>query len=363
MNSVAQRRKSSNLTQSEFAQKCGISRQFLGLVETGKTQPNVQVALHMAKMLGCTVEALFEPQYDADTPIAFLPLDEKPIPFGTRVALGNVRGQWIAKPVDSELSMALGFSSADGVVRRNQEQPSVSFFESPEAAAKNIIISGCDPALNLMREHLITQDTRVIVHTCGSERSLDLFNQGKVHMAGFHFPEINGKGNLDHLSNVLERQNKAVFHFSSWELGWMLNPRIISEFRSIDDLAQPQLRLANREKGSGARVWLDEQLNHKSIPGSVINGYEVEYATHFACAQAVKSGVADIALGPCAVAETMGLAFIPATEFPFDLVIHMELLEQPAIIRFLEELNTNRLQQQMKHLAGYNTSGSGSRLL
>jgi putative molybdopterin biosynthesis protein len=363
MNAVSQKRKSSGLSQTELAQRCGISRQFLSLMESGKTQPNVQIAIHMAKVLQCNVEQLFELEADLKTEVPVVLLDDAPVKAGTRLSLGNVKGNWVAQSVDTETSLALGFAASDGILKIDQNRLSASLIRKPEELASNLVISGCDPALNLIKDYLKSKDSRLIVHICGSEQSLNLLETDRVHMAGFHFPEFNGKGNLDHLTALHRINEKAVFRFSSWELGWMVSEQSKNDFRGVEDFSKPRIRFANREPGSGARVWFDNTLKNSGIPGDLIPGYEVEYTTHYKCAEAVKTGITDVALGPRAVAEIMELHFIPVVEFPFDIVLDRKSLSMPQMSRFLDELNSARFQNEMSYLSGYNAGKTGQRLL
>jgi DNA-binding XRE family transcriptional regulator len=48
-----------HLTQAELARRCGLSRQFINIIEAGRAQPNVRVALHLAAILDCSVDDLF----------------------------------------------------------------------------------------------------------------------------------------------------------------------------------------------------------------------------------------------------------------------------------------------------------------
>jgi len=56
---IAYYRHRKQITQAELAQRCGLSRQFINVIEAGGAQPNVQVALHLAEVLECSVEDLF----------------------------------------------------------------------------------------------------------------------------------------------------------------------------------------------------------------------------------------------------------------------------------------------------------------
>src|SRR5207302_292098 len=49
----------SGLKQGELAERAGISRQTLSVLESGRGRPSTAVALQLARVLGCRVEELF----------------------------------------------------------------------------------------------------------------------------------------------------------------------------------------------------------------------------------------------------------------------------------------------------------------
>ena len=48
------------LTQQELADKVGVTRQTIHSIEKGKFKPSVELALRLARVLGTSVEQLFE---------------------------------------------------------------------------------------------------------------------------------------------------------------------------------------------------------------------------------------------------------------------------------------------------------------
>jgi len=64
MNKVKTRRVLAGLTQEELATQTGITRQTVLAIEKGNYAPSVFLALRLAKVLGCTVEELFDESTD-----------------------------------------------------------------------------------------------------------------------------------------------------------------------------------------------------------------------------------------------------------------------------------------------------------
>jgi len=56
----AWRKSAGGLTQLELAEKAGVTRQSIISIERGKYRPGVELALKLARVLGCRVEDLFE---------------------------------------------------------------------------------------------------------------------------------------------------------------------------------------------------------------------------------------------------------------------------------------------------------------
>ena len=60
VNRVKQYRKAARMTQSQLAERAGISRQTISDIETGKHDPTISVALLLARALGVKVDNLFK---------------------------------------------------------------------------------------------------------------------------------------------------------------------------------------------------------------------------------------------------------------------------------------------------------------
>lgn len=47
------------MSQTELAQKCGVTRQTIGLIETGEFNPSVKLCVSICRALGVTLNDLF----------------------------------------------------------------------------------------------------------------------------------------------------------------------------------------------------------------------------------------------------------------------------------------------------------------
>lgn len=69
LNRLRDRRKAAGgLTQQELAERAGVTRQSIISIEGGKYRPSVELALLLARALGCTVDELFHLDHVGDEP-------------------------------------------------------------------------------------------------------------------------------------------------------------------------------------------------------------------------------------------------------------------------------------------------------
>ena len=147
--------------------------------------------------------------------------------------------------------------------------------------------------------------------------------------------------------------------FASWQQGLIVaygNPK---QIQSVASLANPGVRLVNRQAGSGSRALLDRALAGAGIPVATIAGYDREEWGHLAVAAAVASGSADVGIGVKAAAVAMGLDFIPLEEERYDLVIPDHFLDEGPIQVLLDLLRRAPLHRRVESLGGYDVSNMG----
>ena len=133
-----------------------------------------------------------------------------------------------------------------------------------------------------------------------------------------------------------------------------------SGITGLEDLARDGLRLANREKGSGARVLLDELLMELSIDRNRILGYDQEYGNHLSVASAIARGDADLGLGAEeAAVQTAGVNFIPLQTEWYDLVFLREREQETTFRLMVDYLTGGDFQTEVSATGNYDLSQTG----
>ncbi|MBN2148262.1 MAG: GntR family transcriptional regulator [Anaerolineales bacterium] len=195
----------------------------------------------------------------------------------------------------------------------------------------------------------------------GSLGGLIALSQGQADLAGCHlWDEDTDTYNIPFVRRLLPGRRFGLLRLADRRLGWILPPGNPHCIQSFHDIAQPGLRMINRQPGSGTRVWLDVSLRQQGIEGQAIAGYADECMTHSAVAQAVAEGRADIALGLEAAARAYGLDFVMLTRESYDLVIPEKMMAHPAVHSLVSWLRQENAKEAIGGFAGYETQTTGT---
>ena len=132
------------------------------------------------------------------------------------------------------------------------------------------------------------------------------------------------------------------------------------KIRTVADLAKPNVRLVNRETGSGARRLLDKQLRAGGINPKRVKGYRDEAFSHLEVASRIKAGLSDAGISVRSVAAIYGLDFVPLQRERYDLVIPRDHYETVSGLRaLLDTIVSKPFRDELEALGGYDTSETG----
>jgi putative molybdopterin biosynthesis protein len=298
-----------------------------------------------------------------------------------RVTAGKVGDRIVAAPLSRGAGVITSLVRADGIVRiprfsegvDTSAEVTIELYTAPAEIDRTIVhIGSHDLTLDLLAQHLaeMTSDSpipdrsmqrRFVSAHAGSLGGLIALRRGEAHLAGSHLldPET-GEYNFAYIKQYLPNVPVVVVTLLRREQGLIVakgNPKNIA---SLKDLARPDVRFVNRQRGAGTRVLLDYRLKQLGIAAESVHGYQREEYTHLAVAAAVQSGVADGGLGVRAAARALDLDFVPVEWERYDLVIPQQFYESELLRPLLTLIRGESFRKVVAELEGYDSSGMGN---
>lgn len=255
------------------------------------------------------------------------------------------------------------FNPRDVEAYKNGGAPRETTAPAPGRDPAGFVLAGQDVLLDILAQRLEAhpQGTRVFRSYLGSYNGLHALYQGEVQAATAHLWDgRTNQYNLPFLPYVLPGMPVVVVHLALRTVGFYVARGNPLGLASWADLGRPDLRLVNRERGSGMRVLVDERLRLQGTPTHQVPGYRTVSTTHVAAAAAVSRGEGDYALGSEKAARQVdGVAFLPLQQERYELVFPREDVEQPVFRALVDVVQSPAFRRELDALGGYGTGETG----
>lgn len=226
-----------------------------------------------------------------------------------------------------------------------------------------LIICGQDVVLDILTRHLEKQMpyVRFLRYYAGSVDGLTALYRGSANVVTAHLWDgDNDEYNVPYVRRLLPGQRAVIVNLVYRMEGFYVAPGNPKSIYDWPDLTRPDIRFVNRERGSGARVLLDEKLRQVDTDPFLIAGYEREEMSHLAVASCVARGEADVGLGvEKAAMQVSNLDFVPLQKERLDLVIHRRNLNIPHFQALLHTLRSPEFRDEVSGMSGYDISRMG----
>jgi putative molybdopterin biosynthesis protein len=233
-----------------------------------------------------------------------------------------------AYPMGKGSGSVTAFSRADGFVRiaRNTEiveaesDVEVTLIGRELRIPDLVVIGSHCAGLDLIAGALSREGLTVKVLAVGSQGGLAAVRRGECDVAPIHLLDAEtGRYNQPFLDDGLRLLP-----------GYARMQGVVTrtdDQREIEDLlADPTLRMVNRNRGAGTRILIDRLLGDRRPPG-----YPYEPRSHYAVAAAVSQKRADWGVTIQTVARQSGLCFRPLQAEHYDFAIPKDRWERPAV--------------------------------
>lgn len=232
---------------------------------------------------------------------------------------------------------------------------------TPSTKNKKIIISGQDLALDLLGKYIEKkQSNKVLRSHEGSFNGVMALYNGECDIASLHlYDGDTGEYNTPYLKKIFVSHSYILLNLISRRAGFYVQKGNPLQIQSIEDFKTKSLKLMNREKGSGARTFLDEQLRIHHISPSSIEGYNEEEMSHIDVASAIANGNADIGIGIEKISKLVEVDFIPLITERYDIVL-LKTPENQLLVESVKEiLNSPDFQSEVVALGDYDVTQMG----
>jgi putative molybdopterin biosynthesis protein len=267
-----------------------------------------------------------------------------------RVRIGRIAGGLVVLPLRRGAGVLTSLSRADGLVCvpsgsssvAEGDEVEVDLLRPLDAIEAALLVTGStDPLL----DHLIARLRVDSTQTRSGELCADPDGSG------------NGAASLVsgrcHLALVVSEDVPAgALVLGAWErrLGLLVasgNPLAIND---VEALRRPEVRFANRQRGSSTRNLLDALLAERSIDSAAVTGYSREARSHAAAAAAVATGAADCALGVSSAGNGQHLEFVPLATQTLALVAASDLENDNRVVGLRALLGSSEFHDEIEAL-------------
>lgn len=194
----------------------------------------------------------------------------------------------------------------------------------------------------------------------GSLGGLIALKEKRADLAGCHLWDSSSDSyNIVCVKEIFNEEKMVLLTLAHRRLGLILPPGNPQKISSFFDIVSKRIRFANRQTGSGTRVWLDTTLSKNGISPDQIIGYENEHNTHSEVGRAIAEGSAGVGIGLESVAIAYGLDFKFLALEQYDLVFYHDHLHQPLFDALIKWINSPLGKSFINQFPGYDTKESG----
>lgn len=193
----------------------------------------------------------------------------------------------------------------------------------------------------------------------GSYAAADVYT-GHAHAALVHMRDADGSYNVEFVRHIIPGTPLRLVRLVRRRQGFIVARGNPKNLRVWEDLGREGVRLANRERGCGSRVLLDEMLLEHGIDRAALAGYGREHPSALTAATLVARGAADVTIGSERVFHQVeGVDFIPLQDEWLDVVLSLDERTLPAVEAVCQLVRTRAFRDEVSRIPGYDVSHMG----
>ena len=271
---------------------------------------------------------------------------------GTRLTPLGKRLLWAGQRAQARLAPELDNLAAEFADALNESLT--------EQAPSLVVHASHDFAIAGLRELSASTQATLGLQYKGSFDALASLRRGECDVAGFHLPEGPlGALMAQRYAECLPAEGFRLIRFVTRSQGLIVragNPKAI---RDVTDLCRADVRMVNRQRGSGTRALLEFLITSRGLDRARMRGYETEEVTHGAVAALIAGNQADVGFGVEAAAAQYRLDFLPLCREIYLLACRAEEFPSTPIRELVATLKGPEFRSMVEALAGYDAQHAG----
>lgn len=214
-----------------------------------------------------------------------------------------------------------------------------------------------DKTINLFNTR--HQDHLAVFGNLGSMGGLRALKRDMCHIASSHLLQENENDyNFSFASQELQKM-PAVVNFCKREQGILLSKDNPKGIKRVADLGAKDIRIVNRNLGTGTRLLFDRELKAAGLEGDKIPGYHHVVNRHMDIGLEILAGNADAGPGIRSVASLLNLPFLPLRWERYDLLISRDRFFEEGVQYFQTLLHEDAFLKLVQDLDGYDVTERG----
>jgi len=220
-----------------------------------------------------------------------------------------------------------------------------------------------DPVLDILLNTIRKNKSlaTLYISSTGSTDGLERLKNGETDIAFCHLLDHDsGKFNIPFVENLLKGKKFAIVHLFYRQQGFLSLKNSKYNIISFSEIKKNNLKIINRQPGSGTRLLIDYYMEKEKISPEEISGYKNEVCTHVAVALKILNGDADIGVGTIAMASLFNLEFNPLIKESFDMVMLQETFFSETVQNLINNLTSKNFKKDVKPMGDYNFNKSGT---
>ncbi len=224
------------------------------------------------------------------------------------------------------------------------------------------VIAGNDLSGDIIAHALSAADLPVSRAYAGSYTALVNLYGRRANAALVHLYDLRTNTyNVPSVQRIAPGMPVIVIRLLKRKQGFLVQEGNPKKLTTWGGLLREGVRLANRERGCGTRVLLDEKLLSLEARPETIEGYDRECSTGLDAATLVSRGYADVAVGiERLTGKAPRLAFVPLQTEWLDIAIEKTPRTAPFIREIRRITESRAFRDEIEAIKGYEASNTGA---